>query len=554
MTGRGGVFGTIAVLLAAAVLFAVGPVSSAMARGGAPKCTIHGTAGPDVLRGTKGTDVICGGGGADTLYGRSGDDSIFGGAGNDKLYGGPGSDFEDGGTGGDVCHGQIGDSEAVDCAVVGATPRVTELDPGPPTTPTAPAPTSPTSIPPPFGPTCEEIACTPPSIPQPPADEAAPELFILGRGPEFIDTSEGPGTVTYYLTTWDESSLKSGSMLIEGPEGAWRTIDFPASEDHLGEYQLPVTVPASTPSGRYRLASITLEDSAGNSTTLGRNRLEADEAGTPTGFDLDFDVYAGPDTTPPVLKGFSLSTDTVDTSAAPASVDFTVEATDDLSGLAAASPSFRLPAAGPQGNTWALGAGSRLAAGTIFDGTWGGQVDLPEDARRGVYAVEGLELRDRAGNSVTYERSELEAMGLPLQFTQEGAGDSVGPQILDFKIDPRTISTANGERSFKVRMHVKDDLSGFGGWPDKSFSDLAFSFDVPGDPQQFETSGRGAELVSGTDLDGVWVLERELPSNAPLGEYPVISVSAIDRAGNQTLIKGPELAAEPWDLSFENLP
>jgi hypothetical protein len=499
--------------------------------------------------------VICGGGGADTLYGGSGDDLIFGGAGNDKLYGGPGMDFEDGGTGGDVCHVQTGDSDEINCAVVGAAPRVREVAPGPLAAQAQTEPISPSSIPPPVGPSCEELQnCSPPVIPQPPADETAPELFYLALGPKFIDTSEGVGAITLYVRTWDESSLKSGSIVIEGPEDVWRTVDIPESEEQLGEYQLPLTVPTSTPSGRYRLVSVTLEDAAGNSRILDRERLEEDEHAAPTGFDLDFDVYSGPDTTAPVLKGFSISPDAVDTSGGPVSVDYTVEATDDLSGVDVAWPVFRLASVEPLGNTWTFSRGASLSSGTIFDGNWEGHVPLPAHAREGVYPVEEVELRDRAGNHVSYDRGELEAMNMPLQFTQEGAGDTTGPEILDFKIEPRTISTSNGQRRFKVRMHVKDDLSGFGEWPDTNFSDLSFSFGEPGEPQQFEYSGHGAELVSGNDLNGEWLLETELPGDAPVGKYPITYVSATDLAGNQTLIKGAELEGEPWDLSFENLP
>jgi hypothetical protein len=540
----------IAVLFAAASL-AVGLTPAAVARVTVQECSIRGTSGPDVLRGTKGVDVICGRGGADTLYGGSGDDLIFGGAGNDKLYGGPGKDFQDGGGGGDICHGQADDNGAVSCAVIGASPRLSELNPSPPAAQGAPAPGS---SPIPTGPSCEEQTCSPPPTPQPPADEIAPELFYLALGPKFIDTSAGPGSLTFYLWAWDEGSVKSGSMVIEGPAGVWRTIEIPESEENLAQYQLPVTIPTSTPSGRYRLVDVTLEDKAGNSTNFDRSRLETEKNGSPTGFDLDFDVYFGPDTTAPVLKGFSISQDSVDTSTGPVAIDYLVEASDDLSGVEVASPDFRLAPADPLGNTWTFSYGASLFSGTIFDGAWEGHVPLPAHARQGVYPVEGLELRDRAGNYVSYDRNELEAMNVPLQFTQEGVGDATGPEILDFKIEPRTISTSNGQRRFKVRMHVRDDLSGFGEWPEKSFSDLWFGFDEPGHPQQFESSGQGAELISGTDLDGEWLLETELPSDAPIGEYPITYVSATDRAGNQTLIKGTELETEPWDLSFENRP
>jgi hypothetical protein len=55
-------------------------------------------------------------------------------------------------------------------------------------------------------------------------------------------------------------------------------------------------------------------------------------------------------------------------------------------------------------------------------------------------------------------------------------------------------------------------------------------------------------------LDGEWELETELPSGAPVGQYPITYVSATDLAGNQTLLTGAALEAKPWDLSFQNLP
>jgi hypothetical protein len=541
----------VTLISAVAIVMAVGMTPSALARSPQPKCSISGTDGPNVIRGTSGPDVICGGGGADTLYGGAGDDRILGGSGKDKLYGGPGKDFADGGKGGDVCHGQADDSGAVSCAVVGSAPRLSELAPGP----LAPAPLAGSSSPIPIGPSCDESqTCTPAPTPEPPHDETAPVLSYLALGQKFIDTSEGLGTVTIYLHTWDDGSPHSGSLVIDGPEGVWRTIEIPESESYLGEYQLPVTIPTSTPAGHYRIVEVNLEDEAGNSASLDRGQLEEDEHGNPTWFGLDFDVYSGPDTTPPVLKGFSIAPDSVDTSGGPATIDYTVEASDDLSGVEIAVPAFRTVPAEPLGNTWIFSYGAQLVSGTIFDGGWEGHVPLPAHARQGVYPVERLDLRDRAGNEVSYERSELETMGLPLQFEQEGEGDTTPPEILDFEIEPRTISTANGQRSFKVRMHVRDELSGFGEWPEKSFSDLWFSFDEPGHPQQFESSGRAAELVSGTELDGEWLLEAELPSDASVGEYPITYVSATDRAGNQTLVKDAELAAKPWDLSFENLP
>jgi Ca2+-binding RTX toxin-like protein len=68
--------------------------------GGRPlRCTIVGTAGPDVLRGTSRRDVICGLGGDDRLFGSTGNDVLAGGGGNDRLEGGRGDDRVFGGGG-----------------------------------------------------------------------------------------------------------------------------------------------------------------------------------------------------------------------------------------------------------------------------------------------------------------------------------------------------------------------------------------------------------------------------------------------------------------------
>jgi hypothetical protein len=107
---------------------------------------------------------------------------------------------------------------------------------------------------------------------------------------------------------------------------------------------------------------------------------------------------------------------------------------------------------------------------------------------------------------------------------------------------------------FVTRVRVRDGLSGFGEWPEKVFSDIWFDFEPPSRWDTFQRGGRGAELVSGTDYDGEWLLETELPATAPIGVYPITYVTVADRAGNYTQLSGPEIAAKGWDASFKNVP
>lgn len=65
------------------------------------RCTIPGSAGPDLIGGTSESDVICARGGNDIVYGRGGHDLLVGGNGADRLYGGGGSDRVVGGRGND---------------------------------------------------------------------------------------------------------------------------------------------------------------------------------------------------------------------------------------------------------------------------------------------------------------------------------------------------------------------------------------------------------------------------------------------------------------------
>jgi RTX calcium-binding nonapeptide repeat (4 copies)/von Willebrand factor type A domain len=85
------------------------PADAAPAPPLAAKCTIRGTAGPDVLRGTNRRDVICGFGGDDVISARGGDDTVRGGPGDDRISGGAGDNTISGGSGDDVLRGRQGD-------------------------------------------------------------------------------------------------------------------------------------------------------------------------------------------------------------------------------------------------------------------------------------------------------------------------------------------------------------------------------------------------------------------------------------------------------------
>ncbi|HEV2791101.1 MAG TPA: calcium-binding protein, partial [Solirubrobacterales bacterium] len=487
------------------------------------RCTVVGTDGADVLHGKAGRDVICGRGGPDRIVGGRGADRLLGGRGEDVLIGGPGKDALLGGRGRDSCH----DSAAT--VFAGCERGAGAQRPGQVRRPSLPAP--------------------PYLLGEAPDGEAPVALYVTFQK-RFVDTSLGGADVGLRLEAWDQSGIASISIRIDGPEGPWRTLQLTGEASPLTMVESTLDVPSSTPAGDYRLASMTIGDRRGNSRTL--SAAEIREAS----YRSEFAVFAGPDEEPPELTDLALSPSTVDTSKGPATVNFSIGASDDLSGVNDVHVSVKLPSWEPGAVDVGSSVGSERppTSGTRHAGTWTQSYSLIEDAMPGSYKVYAVYLSDLAGNTASYDRAELEALGFPVEFLQSGEGDTTPPEILDVWFEPAQLRTAAGERTIFFYAHVRDDLTGIGEFPDEAFSRVDIGFEPPGEWSEFTYGGGSPQLVSGTGLDGVWRREVVLEADAAPGVYELTYAAATDRAGNDLLLKRNEIEAEGWPDSFVNLP
>jgi PAS domain-containing protein len=485
---------------------------------GAPKCTIVGTSGADYLHGKPGPDVICGRGGNDQIAGGGGADRIVGGPGNDKLFGGPGKDTLLGGKGQDMCR----DSAAT---VFVSCERGRKNDPT----------FKPGPVPP------------PPQALEPP-DEAAPSVVYLSFGGRYVDTSAGDTEMSLFLEGWDESGIGTISIGIDGPEGPWRQLELEGDATPWTSVETGIDVPASTPPGDYRIASLTISDRKGNTRTLSAAELE--EANYP-----EFEVFVGPDEEGPELTSLSLSVTEVDTSSAPATVNISIGARDDASGVKSATATVALPnwEPGPWEVLWQGSSGEvPPSSGTRQEGSWVEPYPLIEGAMPGYYKILGVFLTDLVGHKTYYSQQKLKELGYPVEFLQSGGGDSTPPEILDFWLEPDHLRTSAGERTIDFYTHVHDDITGFGQGP--GLWSVETDFEPPGKWTEFSYSGKRPELVSGSLLDGVWRQEVRLEEGAVPGEYKITYLRATDRAGNDMLMNHAEIEAEGWPTSFVNEP
>jgi hypothetical protein len=202
--------------------------------------------------------------------------------------------------------------------------------------------------------------------------------------------------------------------------------------------------------------------------------------------------------------------------------------------------------------TLTYGFYGRLREGTQNAGTEVATYRLPGYAYPGSYRISKLELTDWAGNTAQFEADDLEALDFPTGFEVTGAGDTTPPEILDYSFSPSVIPASGG--TIVSYVHVRDDLSGLAEFPNEEGSDVFDSFWPVGPAHELETSGVAPVRVSGTELDGVWRLERTYPATAPAGEYRLESLSAIDRASNQNLLHRADAEVAGWPTSFTKLP
>lgn len=514
----------------------------------APHCTATGTAGPDTLRGTAGADVLCGRGGDDTVLGAAGpdrlrggpgddllkggadDDLLFGGAGDDRVVGGPGNDAASGGAGIDTC--PLRGSRYRTCGGKGHHAEPSGHPNGPPIVTL-----------PPYNPQCTPWPGFGSNICP---DKSAPELSGMRISPSYVDTSGGDAVVDFHVGVSDQSGIDSIELEVIGPEGEWREIDIDGHGSHSQGFSAAETLTGGSPLGTYTVASITITDSLGNQAILDTDSLAWRR------IDPTFVVTDHPDDEGPLLTSFSISPDHVDTSAGGRNVNLSVGTLDSLSGV---NDVFLRVAYPDASQGYSTGVYTYRSAGTDRQGTWTGALTLPQGAMPGTYRVTEVDINDQEGNRTEYDRAELTALGFPVEFTQDGDGDTTPPAIADFSFSPQVLHAAHGDRTITFSIHATDELTGVGNGPSVNFVDVYFDIPpIPPGSGWVSWGGSAAMRVSGTAADGVWSLPISFSSNAPAGTYTVTAVTVRDLAGNLARVEGADLASRGWDLTFENQP
>lgn len=597
----------LASLFVVSALVAAPPVQAATIT--PADCTIFvtnglavGTDGDDVICGTEGDDTILGSGGNDTIFGFGGNDWIDGGAGADWLEGGygydeieagPGDDYASGGPGADRLWGQDGLDDLVggsgDDALAGG-PGADDLTGG-------------------YGVDyCKKDAADTTSSCY--FDTSKPTLVAAAMGTPSVDTSLAPkmisvrvrlkdtGTGIGYISLTFARHFTNGQTANDVPleawvEGADQTCTawghaYPPTEvgttnvclvsgtPRDGVYELRTLLPRWQAQGTYRLTNVRVRDLAYNTAGMWWDTL------TDKGLAISFKQTGAGDSYAPLVRDVALITKSVDTSLDRRVVGARVHITDGTSGVGGATlewarvvrfadggvKEYRFPqpamtvigvdpeicvAGVPSADDLYSGArdwSCRESGGTRNDAWYRVWTVLPRWTGKGTYELVDIITGDRAGNRKVMMFDEIAYRGVAASFAQVGTGDETAPTVSELQMLTPSVSTGTDAVQVKVRIRVKDAVSGLG------MLDLGF--------EAQDGSGQGVALiagstpcddvvqeacrVSGTDQDGIYEATAWLPAHAAAGTWKLTTLLAQDKAGNNRWLYESSVPA----LSFTN--
>jgi hypothetical protein len=262
-------------------------------------------------------------------------------------------------------------------------------------------------------------------------------------------------------------------------------------------------------------------------------------------------VMAQSDTQPPQLVGFSFAPSSVDVTGAPATITFSIHATDNLSGISSAQVQLR----SPSGIQVPFGNGFPPFTPLPLDATFNVPVQILQYGEPGTWTVSSLSLRDRVSNLLFMNTAALAAAGFPTTFTVTDANpDTAAPAISSITMSPSTIDVSAGPQTITVDVNFTDALSGF----KNPTSNVSFGFRLssPTLRQHLLRSTAQWVLVSGTVNNGVWRVQLPVPRYAEAGVWRVTQMFSYDAAGNQRFFSDVDLGSfgASRELSVASVP
>ena len=243
------------------------------------------------------------------------------------------------------------------------------------------------------------------------SDVVEPELVEMTVDPSGVDVGVGVAEIRVAVRATDDlTGIRRVELAFKSPTGGQleeTSATLPmTSTPNDAVYRVTLVLPRYSETGTWWLSYASLEDGGGNIREYDPEGLEQ------LGVSASFEVWAS-DVTGPELVGVTLESSSVNVGSGDVSVKVTVQATDDLSGIAWGQLIFSSPS-GKQHVE--VNSGSGFSADKIDDGIYIQTVTLSRYSESGTWRLSDAWLSDNAGNARHYGSAELARLGLAVSF------------------------------------------------------------------------------------------------------------------------------------------
>ncbi len=366
-------------------------------------------------------------------------------------------------------------------------------------------------------------------------------MTSLTFSPSSVNCTNGSATVTFTVTATDDlSGVSSLYAEFNSPSGNQSQTAYGYGANRTsgtalnGTYVFTAVIPQYAEAGSWSLAYLQAYDAIGNYVTLYTSDLST------RGFPTTLTVTSASDTSAPVVAACTFSPNSVNTASASATVNFSVTATDNLSGVASLYAEFTSPSGG-QTQT-AYGYSANRTSGSALNGTYSFNAVIPQYAENGIWTLSYLQAYDVIGNYVTLYTSDLQTMGFPTTLSVAGTSDVAAPAITAMTFSPQVVTVSASSATVTFTVTATDNLSGV--------SSLYAELNSPSGNQSQTAYGYSANRTSGSALNGTYVFSATIPQYAETGSWSLSYLQAYDTIGNYVTFYTSDLQAKGFPTSL----
>ncbi len=359
-------------------------------------------------------------------------------------------------------------------------------------------------------------------------DTIPPSLLDIIINPNVVDVSDSSRVVNITMSLADNISDFQVSVNTTFPNGSTygtgaNRISGTATN---GVWITSIPVPFAMPAG-FANINLYLSDAVGNIRNYNFQDLQN------LGFESDFEIINSKtqDTIPPSLNALTINPNVVDVSDSTRVVNITMSLADNISDFqVSVNTTF------PNGSTY--GTGANRISGTATNGVWITSIPVPFAMPAG-FANINLYLNDAVGNIRNYNFQDLQNLGFESDFEiiNSKTQDTIPPSLNALTINPNVVDVSDSTRVVNITMSLADNISDFQVSVNTTFPNGS-------------TYGTGANRISGTATNGVWITSIPVPFAMPVG-FANVNVYISDAAGNIRNYNFQDLRQSGLDYDFE---